>query len=132
MHTFYEDYKQCLQEAGVCFLENQSAELTIRGQKLVIHGLELHLDYKRTRHNQLDVKVINTLLGKCSQDAYHILLAHSPKFWKCLCQLGRRSDFVWSLSWWLSAYRKTRCDKSVSGTFFRLILMGSLMWESGI
>lgn len=38
MHTFYEDYKQCLQEAGVCFLENQSAELTIRGQKLVIHG----------------------------------------------------------------------------------------------
>lgn len=35
----FRDYKAVLTKTR-SFLENQSAELTIRGQKLVIHGLE--------------------------------------------------------------------------------------------
>lgn len=94
--------------------------------------LELHLDYyKRTRHNQLDVKVINTLL----ENAVRMLITY---YWRIL-QSFEKAYASWGADLTLCGHYHggfLRIGKqgviSPYLELFRLILMGSLMWESGI
>lgn len=86
----YEDYKRRLQEDGVCFLENASAELSLRGQSGIrVTGLELpRRFFHKGRLAKLDSEEITGLVGPADPDSFQILLAHSPQFFEAYMDWG--------------------------------------------
>lgn len=83
----YENYRRELKEAGVVFLENESAEVPLNasfGEKTVrITGLEIPLScYKRFRKGQLAPGEIRRRVGRCEERSCQILMAHDPSYVK--------------------------------------------------
>lgn len=73
----YEEYQKELKDAGVCFLENESAAEGI----LRITGLEIPLEcYQHGRKVPLDLDEITSRIGECDPEAFQILLAHHPSY----------------------------------------------------
>ncbi len=79
--TDFEQYRQSLVDAGICYLENEKAEFAWGECKAVIHGLELpNSMYKKFEKFQLPKGYMENALGKVEDDQYHILIAHNPAF----------------------------------------------------
>lgn len=94
--SHYGDYRRCLQEDGVCFLENASSELPLRGQRGIrVTGLELpRRFFHKGKLAKLDSAAITGLVGPADPDSFQILLAHSPQFFKAYMDWG--ADLVLS------------------------------------
>ena len=77
--TQYQEYKDALVNAGVCFLENEFVELMWDKCKVQIHGLEIPKEcYKKFKKNVLSKDCVVDCIGEANEEAYQILLAHNP------------------------------------------------------
>jgi len=86
--NMHEEYEYALNGTGIIRLLNEKAEWK---DEIVIHGLELERKYfKRFRKEELDVSVLEKLLGDVSgQDGkFHILLAHNPDYFETYAKTG--------------------------------------------
>lgn len=91
----YKDYRKRLQKAGVCFLENKSVHLPIRGTVICISGLELPLYiYDKFKRHRMEKEDIENCIGKAAPDEYQILLAHNPVYFDVYRRWG--ADLVLS------------------------------------
>lgn len=76
----YEAYKARLTEAGVIFLENETAEFFAGKIKIRITGLEIPLEsYKKIGRHVLTRDEVEQRVGRPSY-TFHILMAHNPAF----------------------------------------------------
>lgn len=92
----YEKYKEKLSSQGVCFLENQWAELMWDKVSVRIYGLEIpRTCYTRWKRASFELQEMEKLAGKAEESDYNILIAHNPAF--------------------VSAYLEWGADLSVSG-----------------
>lgn len=81
--TVYASYKTALQEKGVRFLENESAEIFLDSQPINITGLEIPSEYyEKFRKKSFEKRDVSACVGKPSADCYQILLAHHPGYFK--------------------------------------------------
>ncbi len=75
----YVRYKQGLEEAGICVLENNTAEAVAGGLPVRVTGLEIPIGYYgRRAKKHLKKETVLRLAGPCSPSCYQILLAHNP------------------------------------------------------
>lgn len=74
-------YKKRLLDAGVCFLENESAEVELDGNKLSLTGLELRMEvYEKMKTHKVTKDDIAQKVGSAKQEEIQILLAHNPEY----------------------------------------------------
>ena len=74
-------YKRRLLDAGVCFLENESAEVELDGNKLSLTGLELRMEvYEKMKTHQVTKEDIAQKVGPANREEIQILLAHNPEY----------------------------------------------------
>lgn len=74
-------YKKKLAEAGVHFLENDSAEVSIHGMELRLTGLEIPMDaYEKWKRISVTSTQVKRLIGPADETRYQILLAHNPAY----------------------------------------------------
>ncbi len=74
-----ERFRKGLQEAGIEPLRNGHAALPDRG--IVIYGLELeHTYFQRFTKKDMTDAYLDSLLGKCDEACYNVLLAHNPDY----------------------------------------------------
>lgn len=83
---YYDTYYNQLQEMGVHHLCNDTMVIE---NHISISGLELEkLYYKKLDHIELDTAHITELIGKSSEEGFHILLAHNPAYFESYCRWG--------------------------------------------
>lgn len=91
----YPTYKKELEEAGVHFLENGSAMEELNGCPIRITGLELpSYTYTKLKRMKVEKENIEDLIGEKDENAYQILLAHNPTYYKAYKEWG--ADLVLS------------------------------------
>lgn len=74
-------YKKELTAAGVHFLENESADVSLPGKELRITGLALPLvSYEKMKHASVTERYVEKLAGPADRTRYQILLAHNPAY----------------------------------------------------
>ena len=74
-------YKKKLKEAGVHFLENESADVSFNGVEIRLTDLELPLrTYEKFRQEPVTCDEIEQLVGPADRTRYQILLAHNPAY----------------------------------------------------
>ena len=74
-------YKRKLMEAGVHFLENDSAEVSLYGMELRLTGLELPMrSYEKFKRASVTSAQVKRLVGPADGVRYQILLAHNPVY----------------------------------------------------
>lgn len=79
-------YMEELKQAGVCYLSDETADFE---EDIRISGLELEEQYFGRRYmGDLEKGYIIKRLGRVGQDRFHILLAHSPKFFDRYVEWG--------------------------------------------
>ncbi len=79
----YDTYKKELEEAGIRFLENESADLAWEDAKVRLTGLEIPSRcYTHLRRIPLYRADLYSRIGKPDPDRYEILLAHNPAYIK--------------------------------------------------
>ncbi len=77
----FRQYKKALTEAGVHFLENESAVCMLDRLSVRIHGLELPVDtYEKFKKHTVTSEDVRRCLGDTKEGEYQILLAHNPAF----------------------------------------------------
>lgn len=85
----YEIYEKQLLAENICFLHNQKIMTRIKGNPVMIYGLEIPMEYyKKPFSPYLRVEGLKELLGDCSKDELSILLAHNPKYGKTYLEWG--------------------------------------------
>lgn len=74
-------YKKRLLDAGVYFLENESAEVELDGNKLSLTGLELRMEvYEKMKTHKVTKDDIAQKVGQANREEIQILLAHNPEY----------------------------------------------------
>lgn len=93
---FYQSFLKQLEKLGVCYLNNSSVTLKKGTDTLVIKGLSLPLKYFSKGKHKIEIgpREIETLIGKVSDNAYEILLAHIPDYFDAYAEYG--ADFILS------------------------------------
>ena len=87
-HSFNELYSQ-LAAAGVIFMEDISLTLIDGEDLMTITGLDLDEQYyKKGRHVPMNVKHLYNVIGSPDRSGFHILLAHSPDYFKEYAEWG--------------------------------------------
>lgn len=85
----YLGYTEKLRELGAVNLVDESADVRICGARLHIAGLELERMYfKRFQGAVLDKDLIAQKVGERQEDAFNILLAHHPRYFRAYAQWG--------------------------------------------
>ncbi|MCD8248444.1 MAG: metallophosphoesterase, partial [Lachnospiraceae bacterium] len=85
----YEQYTKKLQELGVCVLVDETREISWGGNRILIHGYELPLDYYRKfGQPHYGPEELTRVFGPAQKDACHILLAHNPVFFEAYASWG--------------------------------------------
>lgn len=75
---------RALENAGICVLRNERAEIFRGNEKISIYGLEMPFDCYRNKKGgysglrRLSLSDLNNMLGTPDKDGYNLLLAHSP------------------------------------------------------
>ena len=83
---YYAAMHKFLKSHGVTILNNRS--LYFRDRKLCFVGLDLPLDCYRKKHETVDAAFLTSLLGEPDPNAYTVLLAHTPEFFKAYMDWG--------------------------------------------
>lgn len=82
----YQDwlnYRQDLLNLGVIFLNNTEHIIAIDNTNIHISGVTIDAEYyNRKKPKEMQVGYIETQLGKKKGETYHILIAHSPVYFK--------------------------------------------------
>lgn len=74
-------YQEELAKAGVHFLENDAAEVTLHGTKLRLTGLEIPMGaYEKWKRASVTGVQVGRLVGPADPSCYQILLAHNPAY----------------------------------------------------
>lgn len=74
-------YRKKLLEAGVHFLENDSAVISLHSMEVRLTGLELPLgSYEKLKHTLVASAQVERLVGPADRTCYQILLAHNPVY----------------------------------------------------
>lgn len=77
----YLEFEKKVRKLGVVFLENETKELEIKNEKILISGLlPPYQYYKKGGRDFLETEEIEGLLGKASKEQFQVLLAHTPKY----------------------------------------------------
>lgn len=77
----YLVFEKKAKRLGVIFLENETREYEVKGEKILLSGLALpYKYYKKGIKLPLEKKLLIKLLGKASAEQFQILLAHTPKY----------------------------------------------------
>lgn len=77
----YLQFEKKAEKLGVIFLENETKELEIKKEKILISGLlPPYKYYKKGGKDFLETEEIRKLLGQSSKEQFQILLAHTPKY----------------------------------------------------
>lgn len=77
----YQALKQKLYSLGAHLLNNRAECYTANGDRITVHGLELPLYYYRKGHETpLAEDALLQCLGTADERAFHVLLAHTPKY----------------------------------------------------
>ena len=77
----YKKLRERLKKAGICYLENETADLTISGCPVRIYGYAMDRTYyNRFYRGPLPVSELTDHLGKPDPARYGILLAHHPAY----------------------------------------------------
>lgn len=90
----YPSYKKKLMKAGVHFLENETEEMILDGQKIQITGLEIPMPayekFKKYVLNEEDIRkcLKEKITKKNYADTFRILLAHNPVYFKAYKKWG--------------------------------------------
>lgn len=98
----YEQYRRLLEEAGVCFLDNERSRININGQEFEICGLDLPIHtYRKFHKSGIRADDITKYLGDidgrdCIQTGsvpkqrrcFTILLAHNPAYMSAYLSWG--------------------------------------------
>ncbi len=76
------DYEQAVENLDICLLRNETKKVKLNNQYINISGLELPLNYfKKPNPPELNLQEMNKLLNSPkTNDNYHILLAHTPRY----------------------------------------------------
>lgn len=94
----YEHFKAAAEEAGVHFLENETARINCRGKDIDISGLELPVrTYRKFRKAAVTPETVADCLRRQENPArgpFRILLAHNPAYMDAY--LGWGADLVLS------------------------------------
>lgn len=91
----YLGFEKRVGKLGVVFLENETRELEVRGEKILISGLlPPYKYYKKGGKDFLKSEEIEVLLGKPSKNQFQVLLAHTPKYGDSYLEWG--SDVTFS------------------------------------
>lgn len=83
---YYASLQKVLKKRGVTILNNRS--LYFRNRKLCFVGLDLPLSCYRKEHDTVDAALLNSLLGEPDPQAFTVLLAHTPEFFKVYMDWG--------------------------------------------
>lgn len=93
---FYKTFLENLKKLGVCYLDNESITIKKGSDTLIIRGLSLPLRFfaKGKQKVEINVKEMESLIGKTQGDSYEILLAHIPDYFETYVSYG--ADFILS------------------------------------
>ncbi len=83
---YYAALQKVLKKRGVTILNNRS--LYFRNRKLHFVGLDLPLPYYGKKHEPVDAAFLTSRLGEPDLQAYTVLLAHTPEFFKAYMDWG--------------------------------------------
>ena len=90
----YLEFEKEVRELGVVFLENETRELEVGGEKILISGLlPPYQYYKKGGKDFLKSEEIEVLLGKTSKIQFQVLLAHTPKYGDSYLEWGSEVTF---------------------------------------
>ncbi|MCI8505036.1 MAG: metallophosphoesterase [Lachnospiraceae bacterium] len=85
----YQEWYSEMMRAGVTVLDNLSLTLREGTDALTITGLNLDLDYyQKIKKTPMTPRYLEETLGVARRDEYHILLAHSPKYFEAYAAWG--------------------------------------------
>lgn len=84
--TLYEDYEKALKAEGVSFTDNECVEL-FPGVKIWSLSLKYEC-YKKFKPYHLEEDYIESVLGKCDDKAFNVLLAHNPDYFEYYADWG--------------------------------------------
>lgn len=91
----YREYKKELVEAGVHFLENESAWFLCKGVPVRVTGLEIPgKGYAKVKRKEPDLRTLKSCIGECDRKSLQILLAHNPSYMNTYLKWG--ADLVLS------------------------------------
>ena len=94
LKVFSPDKYSCLTEAfydaGIHVLNNASEEISLRGNRVRIYGLELGLSkYKKFRVQHISERYLRERIGYIDNtEDFNILIAHNPEFGDFYCRWG--------------------------------------------
>ncbi len=81
-HSWVE-FKNRLQGKGIVFLDNDSTVLDWKGDKLRITGVSIGPEYFGFQtQKEMDPEYLTTLIGSSPKEAYQLLIAHNPVYFK--------------------------------------------------
>ncbi|MGR6836611.1 metallophosphoesterase [Syntrophomonas erecta] len=90
-----QDYLNSLSQSGVTLLDNQMISLKRDNQHINLYGLKVPLMYYSAKNTtipeekiELNVSLIEKYLGKPDQNAFNILLVHTPSYLSTYDQWG--------------------------------------------
>lgn len=85
----FRGYKETLEKAGVCFLENEGTTCMLDELCVRISGLELPMaTYEKFKKHTVTPQDVCQCLGKADKEEYQILLAHNPAFFPAYKEWG--------------------------------------------
>ncbi len=91
----YDEFLKCVEANDIILLNNESIELNKGESKIRITGLEIDKSYyARLKRVKMEDSYVEKVLGKVKKDAYNILIAHNPKYFKQYANWG--ADLVLS------------------------------------
>ena len=91
---FYNIYKETLEDAGIIFLEDESAIFDKNDYSVVISGVQIDLAYYRHNAPVMGSGLMDMHMGCPDKSMYQILLAHNPDYFEQYEQWG--ADLVLS------------------------------------
>lgn len=83
----YENYAKRLKKAGVVMLENE--RITLPVYNMEVFGAEIGREYYgKFKSKEMSVSYLEDLLGKIPKDAFTLLIAHNPDYFKTYAKWG--------------------------------------------
>lgn len=83
-------YIRELKQLGICILDNESVGIRRGAGEIRLYGLTVDYKYfgKWWKRVTMRPDYVTELLGTCPEDAFSVLLAHSPKYFKAYAGWG--------------------------------------------
>lgn len=85
----YQRFREVIARTDIVYLENETAEVRMRGVPVAIHGYEADKRYyNRLKKTEMPVSELERLFGTPDEKRYHILLAHNPFYRRTYLEWG--------------------------------------------